>query len=95
MNTIKDKFCKGFYKFFSNTMIRYAVFLLLLVIAATALMMQFSSLGFLEALAITVGCSIGIPLVFGIGIFIIDFFQDMYDKGKKLTEAEKKEVNME
>ena len=91
---MKDKFCKGFYKFFSNTMIRYAAFLLLLVVAATALMMQFSSLGFLEALAITVGCSIGVPLIFGIGIFIIDFFQDMYDKGKKLTEAEKEEVNV-
>lgn len=33
-------------------------------------------------------------LVFSIGMFIIDFFQDMYDKGKKLTEAEKKEVSM-
>lgn len=86
---VKDKFCKGFYKFFSNIMFRYAAFLLLLFIAMTALMMQFSSLSFLETLAITTGCGIGIPLVFVIGIFIIDFFQDMYDKGKKLTEAEK------
>lgn len=91
---MKDKLCKSFYKFFSSDITHYAILLFLLVVAATALMMQFSSLGFLEALAIAVGCSIGVPLVFSIAMFIIDFFQDMYDKGKKLTEAEKKEVNV-
>lgn len=92
---MKDKLCKGFYKFFSSDITHYTILLLLFVVAVTALMMQFSSLNFLEALAIAVGCSIGVPLVFSIVMFIIDFFQDMYDKGKKLTEAEKKEVNME
>ena len=91
---MKDKLCKGFYKFFSSDITHDAILLLLFVVAATALMMQFSSISFLEALAIAVGCSIGVPLVFSIGMFIIDFFQDMYDKGKKLTEAEKKEVSM-
>ena len=89
-----NKFCKGFYKFFSNIIIRYAAILLLLVIATTTFMVQFSSIGFLEALAITVGCSIGVPIAFSISIFIIDFFQDMYDKGKELTEVEKKEANL-
>ena len=90
---MKDKLCKGFYKFFSSDITHYTILLLLFVVA-TALMMQFSSLNFLEALAIAVGCSIGVPLVFSIVRFIIDFFQDMYDKGKELTEAEKKEVNV-
>lgn len=89
---MKDKFCKGFYKLFSNIIIRWAAFLFLLDIAATAFMMQ--NFSFLKAFAIVVGLSIGIPLIFVTGIFMIDFFQDIYDKGKKLTEAEKKEANM-
>ena len=87
-----NKFCKGFYKFFSSN--QDTIRLLFIIVVVAAVIAQILNVSFLKILMIEVGFVIGSFLVLNIGIFIIDFFQDIYDKGKELTEEEKKEVNV-